>query len=152
MASDDLKAAEERLAGYATRVQEIQQRAERSQEQIKTLRARAESPDGAVRVVLAPGGRLEDLTLSPQALRLGHDRLAAAIKQTVQAAHADAARQTQAALQPLLGQSAAMEFLAEQLDTGLAEEQAENAPRRRAGGGDSGDEDGEFGGPFLRRS
>lgn len=143
MASEDMAAAEQRLAEYARRVQRIQQSAEQSQEQIKSMRARAVSPDGVVSVVLAPGGRLEDLKLTPEASRLGHDRLATLIKQTVQAAHADAAAQTQAALQPLLGESDAMEFLKEQLDTGLREEEPSAPPA-------PGDDD--FGGPIMRRN
>jgi DNA-binding protein YbaB len=140
VASEGMAAAEQRLADYAQRVQQIQQRAEQSQEQIRSMRARAVSPDGVVSVVLAPGGRLEDLNLTPEATRLGHDRLAALIKQTVQAAHADAAAQTQAALQPLLGESDAMEFLKEQLDTGL---DAEEPP--------AGKDDEDFDGPIMRR-
>ncbi|PXY22009.1 hypothetical protein BA062_31220 [Prauserella flavalba] len=142
--------AEEWLADYTRRVGDIQRRAERTQEQIRNVRGRAASPDGSVSVVLAPGGRLETLDLTPRALELGHQRLAATITQTIQAAHAEAATQTQDALLPLVGESDAMEFLRDQVGAALAEpdEDQDSAPRRRRGRDD--DEDEPFGGPVLR--
>jgi DNA-binding protein YbaB len=119
--------AERWLADYTRKVGEIQRRAEQTQEQIKNLRARAASQDGTVSVVLAPGGRLESLTLTPRAMELGHQRLAATITQTIQAAHADAAAQTQDALRPLVGESDAMEFLRDQVDSALADDPAATA-------------------------
>ncbi|AXB47774.1 hypothetical protein A4R43_39410 [Amycolatopsis albispora] len=150
---------EQWLADYTRRVGDIQRRAQETQEQIKNMRARASSSDGAVTVVLAPGGRLESLTLSPASVQLGHQRLAAAIQQTIQAAHADAAAQTQAALQPLVGESDAMEFLRDQVNTAIAEdpaapadqEQPPQQPPRRSDSGDSGDDDEDFGGSIMRR-
>ncbi len=152
--------AEQWLADYTRRVGDIQRRAEQTQEQIKNVRARAASEDGTVSVVLAPGGRLEKLELTPRALELGHDRLAATITRTIQAAHADAAAQTQDALLPLVGESDAMEFLREQVGTALEEEPEPAAREDEAGGrprtsrGDDRDndnDDGEsFGGSILR--
>ncbi|PXY27536.1 hypothetical protein BAY60_14075 [Prauserella muralis] len=113
---------EQWLADYTRRVGDIQRRAEEAQEQIKTLRAQATSPDGSVSVVLAPGGRLEKLDLTQRALELGPQRLATAITQTIQAAHADAAAQTQNAIMPLVGESDAMEFLRDQIGTALPDE------------------------------
>ncbi len=150
--------AEQRLAEYTRRVNEIQRRAEETQERIKTLRARATSQDGSVSVVLAPGGRLESLTLSPRSLSLGHERLAATITQTIQAAHAEAAAQTQQALQPLVGGTRAMEFLREQIGTALEEDPAATAADRRdaeerpGGHRSRGDDGDEFGGSILRRN
>jgi len=154
---------EEWLADYTRRIGEIQRRAEEAQEQIRTLRARATSPDGSVSVMLAPGGRLEKLDLTQRALDLGPGRLAALITQTVQAAHADAAEQTQSAIMPLVGESDAMEFLREQIGTALPEEpeqeqdssggQAPSAasqpPQPRRPRPDN-DDDEPFGGPILR--
>ncbi|GAA1950378.1 hypothetical protein GCM10009754_18810 [Amycolatopsis minnesotensis] len=126
---------QEWLANYSGKIADIQRRAAEAQEQIKNMRARAESPDGAVKVVLAPGGRVENLELTPQAMSLGPDRLAAAIKQTIQKAHADAAGQTQAAVTPLVGDdSDAMEFLREQIGAAQQEEEPEEAPKPAAPG------------------
>lgn len=127
---------QEWLANYSGKIADIQRRAAEAQEQIKNMRARAESPDGAVKVVLAPGGRVENLELTPQAMSLGPDRLAAAIKQTIQKAHADAAGQTQAAVTPLVGDdSDAMEFLREQIGAAQEEEEeAEAQPKPAAPG------------------
>lgn len=157
MHPDGLSDAHRRLEDYTRRVAEIQRRAEQAQEQIRGARARASSPGGTVTVVLAPGGRLESLQLSPEAMRLGHEQLAAAITKTIRSAHEDAAAQTQEALLPLLGESDAMEFLRDQVnsaiadDPGLAEDEA--APRSDDGGrrpDDEGDDDYFNGGSFLR--
>lgn len=145
-----MEPAQRRLEDYTRRVGEIQRRAEQTQEDLKNLRARAASRDGSVNVVLAPGGRLEKLDLSPSAMQLGHRELAATITQTIQAAHADAAGQTEAALRPLVGESQAMDFLRDQIGASLAEdeEQQPEAPSRPA---NDDDDDGSFGGPVLRR-
>ncbi|MDI5978022.1 YbaB/EbfC family nucleoid-associated protein [Amycolatopsis magusensis] len=158
MATEGMAGGEQWLADYTRRVGEIQRKAQETQDQIKNMRARASSPDGAVTVVLAPGGRLESLALSPASVQLGHQRLAAAITQTIQAAHADAAAQTQAALQPLVGESDAMEFLKDQVDSAIAEDpaapsaedqpQPPQQPPRRASAEDGDDED--FGGSIMR--
>lgn len=152
--------AQEWLADYTRRVGDIQRRAEQTQEQIKSLRARAASPDGSVSVVLAPGGRLEELRLSPRALELGHQRLAATITQTVQAAHAEAAAQTQEALLPLVGESDAMDFLRDQIGAAMDEEEDDQSPaasgtaeeRTRGGRARARDDDDDepFGGSILR--
>lgn len=158
MATEGMAGGEQWLADYTRRVGDIQRKAQETQDQIKNMRARASSPDGAVTVVLAPGGRLESLTLSPASVQLGHQRLAASITQTIQAAHADAAAQTQAALEPLVGESDAMEFLKDQVGAAIAEDpaapQAEDQaqqqqpkPRRDPGP----DDDDDFGGSIMRR-
>ncbi len=108
-------------------------------------------------VVLAPGGRLESLTLTPNSLLLGHERLAATITETIRVAHAEAASQTQQALQPLVGGTQAMEFLREQIDTALEEDPAvasaddrHDAEAGRRGRRSHDDED-DLGGPILGR-
>lgn len=136
----DPSESQEWLADYMRRIGDIQQRAEQTQEEIKNLRAQASSPDETVSVELAPGGRLEELHLTAQALELGPRRLADVIKQTVHAAHADAARQTQQAMEPLVGQSDAMEFLRDQL--GVPEQDAEDQQHSASFPGDDNDDDG----------
>jgi DNA-binding protein YbaB len=149
----ELDGAHQWLDDYTRRVAEIQQRAEQVQTDIKSMRARATSPDGTVSVVLAPGGRLESLDLTPQALQAGHQRLAQIIADTVRAAHDDAAAQTQAALQPLVGDSPAMEFLRDQIETAQHDDPAtsngtEQRPARRPGNDD--DDESPYGGSIMR--
>lgn len=129
------------LEDYSRRITETQRRAEQVQEQIRNTRATATSSDGSVSVVLAPGGRLESLKLAPQAMQLGHEQLAATITRTIRSAHEDAAAQTQEALLPLVGESDAMEFLRDQINTAMADdpELAEAEPTARP---DEGDQDG----------
>jgi DNA-binding protein YbaB len=110
-----MAAARQRLDEYLNRVGDIQRRAEQAQAQIKQMRAQASSPDGTVSVTLAPGGRLERLTLTPQALDHGHHRLATLITETIRAGHAAAAQQVRDAMEPLVGGTPAMEFLSEQM-------------------------------------
>ncbi|QUH05867.1 YbaB/EbfC family nucleoid-associated protein [Saccharopolyspora erythraea] len=107
---------------------DILRRADDVQERIRTMRAEVAGPDGAVSVVLAPGGRLERLTIAPHAMRLGHERLAALITETVAKAHGAAAQQVQAAMQPLVGGTAAMDFLREQIQPPTADDGNPPAP------------------------
>ena len=141
--------AQQRLADYMSRVGDIQQRANEAQEQIRTMRAEVSSADGGVTVVLAPGGRLERLALTPQAMRLGHDGLAALITETVARAHADASARMQATMQPLFGDSTAMDFLREQIQPPEADD-APAAPGRPAAGSWEDDDYDEPHGSMLR--
>jgi DNA-binding protein YbaB len=150
----ELDGAQRWLDDYTRRISEIQHRAEQVQTDIKTMRATASSPDGSVSVVLAPGGRLEKLDLTPKAMDLGHQRLASVIADTIKAAHNDAATRTQQALLPLVGESSAMDFLRDQIE--LAQRDEQDTPeeparpnRRPARGNDEGD-DSSFGGSILR--
>lgn len=125
----ELGSGERRLADYLRRVNEVQQRAEETQAQLKTLRAQVASPDRAVSVEMAPGGRLERLTLSQQAMEYGPEQLAAVITETVRRGHAAVAEQMQETLQPLIGDSPAMEFLRDQFEVAQQDEpEAEEAP------------------------
>lgn len=151
MARGELDGAHLWLDDYTRRVAEIQQRAEQVQTDIKSMRARASSPDGTVSVVLAPGGRLESLDLTPKALEAGHQRLAKIIADTVRAAHDDAATQTQEALRPLVGDSPAMDFLRDHIEAARQDDPAagssEQRPARRPG---SDDDDEPHGGSIMR--
>jgi DNA-binding protein YbaB len=120
-----MTAARQRLDEYLSRVGDIQQRAEQAQAQIKQMRAQASSPDGTVSVTIAPGGRLEELTLTPQALGHGHQRLATLITETIRAGHAAAAQQVRDAMEPLVGGTPAMEFLSEQMSAAELDDPAD---------------------------
>lgn len=76
-----------------------------------------------VAVVVAPGGNLVDLTLTPAALRLGPDDLAALIKDNQQAALRQANERYASAVQDAAGRAVDVTALVEQrLDTaGLRE-------------------------------
>lgn len=122
----ELGAGERRLAEYLSRVGEIQQRADETQAQLKTLRAQVSSPDRSVSVEMAPGGRLERLSLTPQAMQYGPEQLAALISETIRKGHAAVAEQMQDTMRPLVGDSPAMEFLQDHI--GLAQEEDEDEP------------------------
>lgn len=153
--------ARELLAAHMRKVGEIQQRVEQTQAQIKSSRARATSADNSVSVELAPGGRLEELRIANEAMRMGSKQLADVIKQTVQAAHTDAARQAEHALQPLVGESDAMEFLRDQIGLNAEEDNSDahfeqpsmsaNNAGREEGDTRRNENDDDFGGPVLRR-
>lgn len=119
-------AGERRLADYMRRVGEIQTRAEETQAQLKALRAHVTSPDRVVTVEMAPGGRLERLTLSPEASRYGPNQLAEVITETIRRGHAEVAEQMQDTMRPLIGDSPAMEFLRDQID--IAQQDDEDEP------------------------
>lgn len=121
-----MAAAQQRLDEYLSRVGDIQRRAELAQAQIKQLRAHASSQDGTVSVTLAPGGRLEKLILTPQALAHGHQRLAALITETIRVGHAAAAEQLRDVMEPLVGGTPAMEFLAEQMGAAASDDPADS--------------------------
>ncbi|WP_260188922.1 YbaB/EbfC family nucleoid-associated protein [Actinophytocola gossypii] len=120
-------AGERRLADYMRRVGEIQARAEETQAQLKALRAHVTSPDRVVTVEMAPGGRLERLTLSQDATRYGPQQLAAVITETIRRGHAEVAEQMQDTMRPLIGDSPAMEFLRDQIDIAQQDEDDEPA-------------------------
>ncbi|GGU75922.1 hypothetical protein GCM10010178_79040 [Lentzea flava] len=113
------------------RVNDIQARAEETQAQLKALRAHVSSPDRSVSVTMAPGGRLEKLSLTPAAMRMSPDQLAAMITNTVQNAHAAVAEQMQATMQPLIGGTSAMDFLREHVTAAQQPEEAEDQQPRQ---------------------
>jgi DNA-binding protein YbaB len=153
---EPLTAAQQRLDEYMSRVGDIQQRAEQAQTQIKQMRAHASSPDGTVSVTLAPGGRLEKLTLTPQALGHGHQRLATLITETIRAGHAAVAKQLRDAMEPLVGGTPAMEFLSEQMGAAELDDPADSLagppepPPRPPRRPEPDDDDGWQPGPIMR--
>ncbi|PWK82341.1 DNA-binding protein YbaB [Lentzea atacamensis] len=112
------------------RVTDIQQKAEETQAQLKALRANVSSPDRSVTVTMAPGGRLEKLSLAPSAMRMSHEQLAAMITETVSRGHAAVAEQMEATMQPLIGGTPAMDFLRDQVTAAQQPEETEEQPRR----------------------
>lgn len=131
MSSAELGAGQQRLDDYMRRVNDIQRRAEETQAQLKALRADVSSPDRSVVVRMAPGGRLEKLSLTPAAMRMSHDQLAALITETVSRAHAAVAGQMEATMQPLIGGTPAMDFLRDQVTAAQAPEETDEQPRRQ---------------------
>lgn len=131
------------------RVNDIQQRAEETQAQLKALRANVSSPDRSVTVTMAPGGRLEKLSLTPSAMRMSHDQLAAMITETVSRGHAAVAEQMEATMQPLIGGTSAMDFLREQVTAAQQPdeetEQQQQQPRQRPQRPGNPDDDEPFG-------
>ncbi|OLF16377.1 hypothetical protein BU204_17025 [Actinophytocola xanthii] len=101
---------------------EIQQRAEETQTRLKQLRAQVSSPDRSVSVEMAPGGRLERLSLTPQAMQYGPNQLAELITETIRTAQTAVAEQMQETLHPLIGDSSAMDFLRDQITVAAREE------------------------------
>jgi DNA-binding protein YbaB len=99
------------LDAYTRKVAVLAQRAEQVQADLKSIRAQASSPDETITVVLAPGGRVESIELSEQAMAHGHRRLGTMIAETIRAAHNQTLDRTRETMAPLLGDSPAMEFL-----------------------------------------
>jgi DNA-binding protein YbaB len=130
MSSAELGAGQQRLDEYMRRVTDIQQKAEETQAQLKALRANVSSPDRSVTVTMAPGGRLEKLSLTPSAMRMSHEQLAAMITETVSRGHAAVAEQMEATMQPLIGGTPAMDFLRDQVTAAQQPEETEEQPRR----------------------
>jgi hypothetical protein len=72
-------------------------------EQLGQIRAIVHSPDGSVAVAAGPGGTVQDIRFSPQAMALGPDGLRAAVMGTLRAAIAQAARQQAQLVQQYVG-------------------------------------------------
>jgi DNA-binding protein YbaB len=134
------------LAEFESRLQTMKQQVDQVQNAFTEARAEARSPDGAVTVVAAAGGRIESLSLSPKADSISHTTLATSILDTIRRAQADAARKVEESMRPLLGQ-AGQDFLHEQV-LKATEPEAEPGTRRPEPPSERGDD--EFGGPILR--
>lgn len=134
------------LAAYENQLRDMQQQVEQVQNAFAEARAEARSPDGAVTVVAAAGGRIESLNLSAKADSIPHATLATSILETIRRAQADAARKIEETMSPLLSQ-ASQEFLHEQVRQAAEPDPAPGTQRPRPPS-DHGDD--EYGGPILR--
>lgn len=153
------------LADYERNTERMQAQVSEAQNAFTATRAQASSPDGAVTVTVAAGGRIEGLQLTPKAMDLGHTRLGSTIIETIRRAQIDAAQQIEQAMRPVLGDGAGMDFLREQVQQSIASvdptgELAEEARQREAErsreeteradrASEQRDDDDDFGGGFL---
>lgn len=127
------------------RVNDIQARAEETQAQLKALRAHVSSSDRSVSVTMAPGGRLDKLSLTPAAMRMSPEQLAAVITDTIHSGQAAVAEQMQATMQPLIGGTSAMDFLREQVTAAQLPQETEEPPQQRPQRRQGPDDDEPFG-------
>ena len=65
---------------FEQQLQDAQRKADAIQDAFRESRAEARSPDGAVVVSVASGGRIESLQLTPKAMDLGHTALGRTIR------------------------------------------------------------------------
>jgi DNA-binding protein YbaB len=96
------------------------------------LGARASSGDGTVVVEAGPGGALRSVTLSPQALRQGGQRLAQTVLAVANQASAKANQRTQYAMRAALGEASAgqLDRLGLGYDPRLADHEDADTPLR----------------------
>jgi DNA-binding protein YbaB len=104
---------------FEHKLQEAQRQADAIQAAFRESRSEAKSPDGAVSVAVASGGRIESLQLAPKAMDLGHTALGRTIMDTIRRAQVDAARKMEESMRPLLGDGASMDFLRDQVEQGI---------------------------------
>jgi DNA-binding protein YbaB len=150
---------------------DIARRAAEAKARLERIAATATSADGAVTVTVNTGGALQELTFGPRADELPRTRLAQAILATAKRAQVDAARQLTSVMAPVIGaDSDAMKFLQEQIPAPEVPEEEPAAPPRwefteerretppppppppvRPARPRPDDDDGDFGGPILRR-
>lgn len=103
------------LAEYA---QDQIERITRMQQQLNDSVGEAESPRRYVRARTGPGGKLQDLNIAPEALRLAADELADEVTHAVTAAQADYAARADDIMQPVLAMRPS-EQTVEALDHGM---------------------------------
>lgn len=113
------------------------------QEELATLESQAVSPDRSVTVVAGPAGAVKDIRLTPEAMRLQPQQLAATIMSTLQTAVADAARKQAGIVDAHMGgafglnvgdqvleaQAEAMGTTADDLRSKMSEEEPQRAGR-----------------------
>lgn len=117
------------LEDFEKKTSRMQEQLAESQEAFANARSEASSPDGAVTVVVAGGGSIESLKLSPKAVQLSHTVLADQIMSTIRSAQVGAARAVQDSMRPIIGDGEAASFLDEQVERGIAQiQQSEHAP------------------------
>lgn len=139
---------------FEHKLQKAQQQADAIQAAFRESRTEARSPDGAVAVAVASGGRIESIQLAPKAMDLGHTSLGRTIMDTIRRAQVDAARKIEESMRPLLGDGASMDFLRDQVEqsivaidpAGEVTPEAPPRPKRPAPGDDD-----DFGGGSVLR-
>jgi DNA-binding protein YbaB len=137
------------LAQYEDQLRGMQQQVDQVRNAFAEARVEMHSPDGAVTVVAAAGGRIEALSLTPKADRIGHTALAVSILDTIHRAQAEAARQIEDTMRPLLGE-AGQDFLRQQVTQAVEPDTGSNITSTNRSTKSS-DGDGDFyGGSILR--
>ncbi|MDG3014659.1 YbaB/EbfC family nucleoid-associated protein [Speluncibacter jeojiensis] len=114
-------------------VAEIRRLAQQAQETVARVRGQANAANGAVAATVDARGRVDDLRLSPQALRMTADDLASAIADCIRGAQDQAAESARTATQAFADRSeirgalAAMdEFAAEPAATAVPDRQEDD--------------------------
>ncbi|MFC4584696.1 YbaB/EbfC family nucleoid-associated protein [Sphaerisporangium corydalis] len=98
------------------RPEDLDQVAERSREAVRRLsglvgeladlKGEGESAGGLIGAVVDGGGRIQEVTLDPRAMRMDSRTLAEAVTEAVRAAQEDAARASQELLREVVGEDA----------------------------------------------
>lgn len=120
------------LEDFEKKAEQLQRQLEASQEAMHNARGQATSPDGSVEVSAGIGGAIEELRLTPKAMQLGHDALGRLIIDTIRTAQAQAAQAAQESMRPMLGDGEAMNFLSEQVESGIAKADAAGTPQEQS--------------------
>jgi hypothetical protein len=94
---------DEWLATFEARVADVQQKAATFKHDLESSGATETSPDGSLRVTVAPNGALTGLTIHDEALRHSGAELAAQIMTLTRQAQTAAAAKVSAAFAPLAG-------------------------------------------------
>ncbi len=124
------------LPGYQPNAADRAARAEQAKARVAQVHPAVSSDDGAVTITVSAAGALAGIQFGPAAQSLEPDDLAALVMRTAQLAREQAARQTQQALAPLVGESGpAMDFLRARLPSPEATEPDEEPEDGFAGRG-----------------
>jgi DNA-binding protein YbaB len=110
------------LEDYRRRLADIGERARRARAELDGLTATASSASGAVTVTVNPAGALQQVSFGERAEELARPKLAEAVLDAARRAHAEAARRSAEALEPLLGGTEASRYLAAHLPPEPGEE------------------------------
>lgn len=94
---------EEWLANFEATIADVQQKAAEFQQNLEASGATESSPDGALRVTVAPNGALTDLSIDDAAMRGSGGELAAQIMRLARKAQRAAAVNVATAFAPLAG-------------------------------------------------
>lgn len=95
--------ASARIQDMMRKFEEQAQKATELQSAMQDLKASASSPDGAVKVTVAPSGAVLDLQLSPSSVRKSHAELQQSIMAAIRAATQNASEQLNSTVAPILG-------------------------------------------------